>query len=194
MKRIISSLAIITAMVVFLLPDFTNAQPQEKPEWDKYSYIGVKKCGMCHKKDKDGNQLKVWEDSKHSKAFETLKSDEANKIAKELGHGDVAADAPACLKCHVPQFEVADARLEKDFNKEDGVQCESCHGPGSEYKSMKIMKDHQAAVENGMRDFTNKEDIKAFCETCHNDESPTFKGFEFEKMWEKIQHPIPAEG
>jgi len=28
-------------------------------------FYGAKKCGMCHKKDADGAQLKKWEDSKH---------------------------------------------------------------------------------------------------------------------------------
>ena len=26
----------------------------------EHNYVGVKKCGMCHKKDKIGNQLKIW--------------------------------------------------------------------------------------------------------------------------------------
>jgi hypothetical protein len=34
---------------------------------------------------------------------------------------------------------------------------------------------------------------KDLCVKCHNDGSPTFKGFEFEKMAAKIAHPIPAE-
>ena len=31
------------------------------------------------------------------------------------------------------------------------------------------------------------------CEKCHNSESPTFKGFNFEERWEKIQHPVPKK-
>jgi hypothetical protein len=29
------------------------------------------------------------------------------------------------------------------------------------------------------------------CKTCHNEESPTFAGFEYEEMVKKIAHPIP---
>jgi hypothetical protein len=31
------------------------------------------------------------------------------------------------------------------------------------------------------------------CTKCHNDESPTFKEFDFEKRWAKIAHPVPTE-
>lgn len=31
------------------------------PAKGENEYIGAKKCGMCHKKDKTGNQLAIWE-------------------------------------------------------------------------------------------------------------------------------------
>ena len=64
---------------------FTLAQP---------SYVGVKSCGMCHKSEKSGQQLSIWEGSKHSKAFEVLLSDEANKIATEKGFTTKASETP----------------------------------------------------------------------------------------------------
>ena len=69
-------------------------------------YVGTKTCGMCHKKDNEGNQLKVWEGSKHSKAYKTLLTEEANKIAKEKGAGDKAVEAEACLKCHTTGYNL----------------------------------------------------------------------------------------
>lgn len=150
-------------------------------------------CGMCHKKAEDGAQLKKWEESPHSKAYETLKTEEANKVAKEAGYDKPAVEVDDCLKCHVTGHGVDESRLGKMFKIEQGVQCESCHGPGSEYKSMKIMKNHEKAVANGLRDFKNDEDIKALCTGCHNDESPTFKEFNFEEIYPKIAHSIPSE-
>ena len=53
---------------------------------------------------------------------------------------------------------------------------------------MSIMKDREAAVANGLIIGLDQ----AYCEKCHNEKSPTFQGFEFEKQWELIKHPIPA--
>ncbi len=158
-----------------------------------HKYVGVKKCGMCHKKAKDGNQLKVWEDSKHANAFKTLQSAESDKIAKEKGFSTKAAETPECLVCHAVGYNLDAKMLDKKFNVEDGVQCEMCHGAGSDYKAKKIMKDHAAAVANGMTEYKDKAAIKAQCETCHNEKSPTFKSFDFEKRWAEIKHPIPKK-
>lgn len=155
-------------------------------------YIGVKKCGMCHKKDKTGNQLKVWKGSAHSKAFNTLKTAEADKISMEKDKKK-AVENENCLKCHAPEYNVDKALLGKSFKLEQGVQCETCHGPGSAYKSTKVMKDHAKAVAKGMTDFKDEATIKAKCETCHNPESPTFKEFKFEEEWAKIKHNVPKK-
>jgi len=78
--------------------------------------------------------------------------------------------------------------LTDKFNVSDGVQCETCHGPGSDYKSIKIMKDKKLAVENGLIIYDKPEQL---CLNCHNEESPYFKGFNFNEMWPKIEHSIP---
>lgn len=176
MKIVITVLSILLSS--FLL--FGQSAPSEK------QYIGVKVCGMCHKTDKQGSQLTIWENSKHSKAFEVLKTEAADKVAKDKGFNTPASETPECLKCHVSGYEVDKALLGPKFKMEDGVQCETCHGPGSEYKSNEIMKDRALAVENGLLVYENTE---ALCLHCHNEESPSFKGFNFEEMWEKIKHP-----
>lgn len=158
------------------------------------NYVGVDKCKICHKKPDQGEQLKIWENSQHSKAFETLKSEESAKIAKEKGLKVAAHEAPECLKCHVTGHDVAAEKKESKFKMEDGVQCETCHGPGSEYKSKKVMEDRKASIEKGMAAILVKDGTaEKQCKTCHNEESPTFKEFKFAEMWEKIKHPVPEE-
>ncbi|MBU1099468.1 MAG: cytochrome c family protein [Bacteroidetes bacterium] len=154
-------------------------------------YIGSKKCGMCHKKDNTGNQLAIWEKSAHAKAFEVLSSDAGKAIAKEKGIAD-PQKAAACLKCHATgQHE--GAKFDTKFEIADGVQCEACHGAGSEYKAMKVMKDHAASVAAGMTDYSVKGSAKAQCATCHENTEihPTNKDFDYEKNWAKISHMIP---
>ena len=160
---------------------------------DKAQFVGVKTCSMCHKKPEQGEQLKIWEASAHAKAYATLKTAEADKIAADRGLGK-AVEAAECLKCHATGYNEDAARIGKRFNVEDGVQCETCHGAGSEYKSKKVMQDHAKSVAAGMKDFTVEGAAEAQCRECHNEESPTFKGFEFKEMWEKIKHPVPEKG
>lgn len=157
----------------------------------KSTFIGAKKCGMCHKKDDGGKQLKIWEGSKHSKAFKTLQTAKADKIAAEKGFKTKAAETPECLICHATGYDLDAKMLDKGFKIEDGVQCETCHGAGSEYKAKKVMEDHAASVANGLTEYKDLKAIEDQCLTCHNDKSPTFKSFDFAKSWKKIEHPVP---
>lgn len=168
-------------VLIFFIPTLIFSQ-------NGFGYIGVEPCAMCHKTEKQGNQLGIWKDSKHAKAFETLKSEKSANIIKELGLTKPATEAPECLKCHASGYNVDASLIGKKFKIEDGVQCETCHGPGSEYKDMKVMKDRALAIEKGLKVHEN---IEAFCITCHNVESPTYIGFNFEEAWEKIKHKIP---
>ncbi|MBD3220293.1 cytochrome C554 [bacterium] len=166
---------------------------------EDYQYIGAYKCFMCHKKDKSGNQMQNWLDGPHSKAYETLASEESHAIAKEMGLGD-PQKADECLKCHVTDHDAPASAYDDRFKAKDksddhfvdGVGCEACHGPGSEYKSMKAMKDITAGELDGATVGLWTPD-EALCVSCHNEESPTFKGFDLEEYMAEIAHPIPAD-
>jgi hypothetical protein len=155
---------------------------------NEFGFIGAEKCGMCHKSDKQGNQLSIWQESKHSQAYFTLQTEKADRIASEKGFETPAVETPECLKCHASGYNVDESLLGKKFKVEDGVQCETCHGPGSEYKSKKVMQSREESIKNGLIVHENPED---FCIGCHNVESPTYVEFVYEEMWEKIKHPVP---
>jgi len=179
---LLTTFVFVIFLVLFLASSSTKSQ-------SSYKYVGVNSCvSACHKGDSKGRQLEIWQDSKHSKAYTSLQTPEADKIAQDKGFTTPAAETPACLKCHVLGKDIVEAELEAAFDKTQGVQCETCHGPGSEYKKLTIMKDKQKAIENGLIVHSEKE---AFCTTCHNSDSPTFKGFNYDEMWAKIQHPNP---
>jgi hypothetical protein len=168
--RFILLLAAIVASALLISPLITQANAAE--------YVGVAKCKMCHStKALGGIQYKLWEQTKHAKAMDALKA------AGE-------AENPKCLKCHTTGYgqpAVAGADL-------NNVQCEACHGAGSNYRSMKIMnkkafKENKAAaqkraIEAGLI-FPPTEEV---CVKCHNKESPNFKGFDFATYKEKIKH------
>lgn len=153
-----------------------------------HSFIGAEACGMCHKTEKQGSQLSIWQNSAHSKAYETLKTDKANQIAAEKGFKTPAVETAECLKCHVSGYGLDASMLGKKFKIEDGVQCETCHGPGSDYKDMKVMKDKDLAVKNGL---VMHDSLEKFCIGCHNVESPTFVDMNIDEAWQKIKHSIP---
>jgi hypothetical protein len=96
-----------------------------------------------------------WLTTVHAKAWDALKPEEQKK--------------DECIVCHSTGKDAAGVLI-------TGVQCEACHGPGSAYKSQANMKDKKLAMAAGLIEPT-----KAVCVKCHNDKSPTFKGFEFEK-------------
>jgi hypothetical protein len=157
------------------------------PALAENSYIGVDGCKMCHKKEATGDQYGKWAAGPHAGAYATLGTDAAKAAAAAAGIEGNPQEAPECLKCHVTAAGVDAARLDAKYKVEDGVGCESCHGAGSEYKSMKVMKDREASIAAGLV-IPNEET----CKTCHNEESPTFKGFDFAKYAAQIAHPNPA--
>lgn len=168
---------------------FLNAEtfsPQSE-----FKYVGVTTCvGACHKSEAQGNQYSIWKDSKHSQAFKSLETPRADSIASSQGFTTAAAETPKCVKCHTLGKEIVESELLETFDKTEGVQCETCHGPGSEYKKISIMKDKDQAMANGLIIHSEKE---AFCTHCHNSESPTFVSFDYDSMWEQIKHPKPAK-
>jgi len=170
-------------------------------------YVGSKKCKSCHNKAATGAQFKIWEASKHASAFETLKSDAAAKIATERGLKVPAYEAPECVKCHVVGFgkggyeikgeefwsQVTDkgkpTKAVKLMESLKGVGCEVCHGPGSKYKSSKNMKGIYAGTIEPASVGLLTPDEKT-CLGCHNDESPSFKEFNFEERFKEIVHSV----
>jgi Cytochrome c554 and c-prime len=177
-----------SALIVVLFSSLLFCQENTQP---KHGFVGAATCGMCHKTEKQGDQFGIWQKSPHAQAFKTLQTEKADKIAKDKGFDTPAAKTPACLKCHVSGYGVDASLLGKKFDMEDGVQCETCHGPGEDYKSIKVMKDKDAAVAAGLILVT---DVKTLCVKCHNSESPTYvENPDFDKMWDKIKHPIPGK-
>ncbi len=178
------SLLLLVACTVFLA---SSGVAQDKAA---RKYVGVKACAPCHKTEKSGKQFDIWQASKHAKAFVTLTEAKAAEIAKAKGLTKPASESPECLQCHT----IADAKdVDKTFDVKDGVQCEECHGAGSGYKTMAIMKDKAKAIANGLAEYKDDAAIEKKCRTCHNEKSPTFKDFKFQDMWAKIKHPVPKK-
>jgi len=198
MKLMLPALALALAM--FLIGTLITPVIQEpgavagetaKETEMKYDFIGVKKCSMCHKSEASGNQYGIWQESAHAKAYESLAGEEAKKIAKERDIAD-PQKAPECLKCHITAFPVLAKIADEKITLEEGVSCESCHGPGSGYWKKATMEGLKAGtIEPASVGLLAPG--KDRCVECHNEESPTYKEFDYDKFWAKIAHPVPAE-
>jgi len=182
MKKIM--LLLVIAFVYMLAVSLAFAQ-------DAHKYVGVSKCKLCHSADKIGAQFKVWEASQHAHAFADLASDTARAVAKARGIDD-PQKAKECLKCHETGYGLPAGEFESSFNPQDGVQCEACHGPGSDYWKMSTMKDVAAKkIDPASVGLTLP--TQEVCVKCHNQESPFYHGFDFDKYSAKISHPVPAD-
>jgi hypothetical protein len=152
---------------------------------------------MCHKKAEEGEQFAKWEASGHAKAFATLATPEAKEAAAKLGIDDPQKSGK-CLSCHSTAYNFTETVQSTEIPVEEGVSCESCHGPGKNYKKKEVMKDRQQCIANGMI-----YPAKDSCTLCHNEKSPTWKadrytlkdgtksGFDYDQAYEKIKHDRP---
>lgn len=136
----------------------------------KHEFVGADKCKICHK-----DVFTAWQATGHAKAFDVLSDEEKKK--------------PECVSCHIT------GKL-ADGTQLNGVQCEMCHGAGSDYKSPKIKsktgwanereKYVAMAKEAGLILSPTEED----CKRCHKKEgNPNFKEFKFEEA-KKLVHPV----
>jgi hypothetical protein len=138
------------------------------------NYLGVKKCKMCHMK-----QFKSWEQTKMAKSFELLKPGTAPDAKKAAGldaSKDYTKDA-SCLGCHTVNGK-ADM---------PGVQCESCHGAGSDYMKVMMKNRNYKLADVKALGLISPPD-EATCTKCHNEKSPFYKPFNFEERKEQGTH------
>ena len=150
-----------------------------------HAFVGADKCKLCHNSLAKGAQYNRWKEEKHSKAYLTLAGEEAKKLAAAKGIAD-PQKAAECLKCHVTGHGAPADKLTDKYKVEDGVGCESCHGPGGDYWTKEVMQDKQKSIAAGM-----KIPDEQTCKGCHNPESPSYKEFDFKTYHAKIAHPNP---
>ena len=174
----------IIVLVMIVSPEALIAAPR---------YAGSDKCKICHNRKDQVSQFDIWSKSGHARAYATLATDKAKQFAAKAGVKGDPQKAAECLECHVTGYGEDSTHFAESFARENGVQCESCHGPGSDYKSPSIMSSpkyasnragqHTLAVNAGLV----MPDEKT-CVRCHNKRSPAFKGFVFKDYYEKITH------
>jgi hypothetical protein len=142
-----------------LLMEFLSATKM-RPVWTREKakaqqgspaeYISANACAECHL-----DQFIKWSNSKHVRATDSLMF---NKNDFDAG----------CLQCH------ATGKKANELPKFTAVQCEQCHGPGSNH-ALKPVKGYGRIT-----------DLKSACLSCHTQQ--TSPNFDPQAAWLKIKH------
>jgi predicted CXXCH cytochrome family protein len=140
-KRFMTMIKGATAVLLLLLMGTAGAYSEPSA-----TYVGWKSCAPCHADIADS-----WQNTRHAKAMESLKKSNQETL-------------PACVKCHVTGYEKDGGFIDNELTPEmAGVQCDACHGPGSEHAS-------SPTAQN-----TVKESGAALCRQCHTEgQDPKF--------------------
>ncbi|MHC4939283.1 MAG: multiheme c-type cytochrome [Planctomycetota bacterium] len=155
----LSLILIVTAQVQSGPQDEGAAAPDPT---EGAHYVGEAKCKKCHFK-----QHRSWKKSevyKHAGAYEVLKA-----VLKSEDQKD--SEGRACLSCHVTGYGHGDRDGFKDVASSGhllGVQCESCHGPGSKHVEAgeKLKAEKRKKFNPGEKTY-NVKHVTA-CADCHN--------------------------
>ncbi|RJR21830.1 MAG: hypothetical protein C4581_01580 [Nitrospiraceae bacterium] len=184
MKKITGFVSILFVMALFVAT-YANAA----------DYIGAKKCKACHMK-----QYKSWSETTMAHSFDVLKAGEkvAEKKKAGLEDKDYTTD-PKCLKCHTTGYGKGGFVSMEKTPDLAGVQCESCHGAGSEYSAlMKKNKEFPLAEAKAAGLVIPSEDEKG-CMSCHGGESPFVEKvdakykFDFKERLKKTHEHFPLK-
>ncbi len=185
-KKILFVPILIVAGILMTAPDI----------FSQHSTIGPGGCGLgqsnCHAADNDW-----WKDDDHKFTVESIYEDfdRYSLIADRAGVGadKMMNGSSDCMKCHATVVSGNEAD-----EVEEGVSCESCHGPGGGYKDPHQTGEAKDGYQRtgyleglklGMFEMSNLKVRAEVCVGCHyiNDEKliraghPTGDGFGYAK-------------
>ncbi len=181
----------LTVAVVLAIRVVSCASGLTADETKHPVFVGAAVCAKCHAGAGFGYQHCAMLLHGHAKAYATLATPEAKEIARLSGIPQEPQEAAMCLGCHATGADSEEWEKDETFHVEDGVQCEKCHGPGSEYMSEGVMTDPAAARAAGLM-MPQKND----CMNCHKLKGShaavlKTKKYDVDEAWEQLKHPSP---
>ncbi|MGO9111884.1 MAG: multiheme c-type cytochrome [Thermoguttaceae bacterium] len=204
----ICALAVLLPALFFMTripPPLPAAEPAAEPK-ESYSgapvpeaaprpavYVGARVCATCHVGRQQGDQMSRWLLSKHSRAYAALARPESKQIAELSGIPLEPQRSTMCLGCHSTGTFAEASEKDDTFFAEDGVQCELCHGPGSEHAEAQATMSVAAAKRAALPMPTMRD-----CMGCHKEKgshTAVLKrpAVDMNKAWDSIAHPMPPD-
>jgi hypothetical protein len=165
-------ISLLQAWPALVLGQNPGAAAQRNPS----KYIGPGSCSAsaCHggvAPAKNSrilqNEFSTWVvQDKHAQAYDVLQNPVAQRMGTILGIGK-PVNEPKCLACHA----LATSQLERgrEFAINEGVSCESCHGPSSAWLGPHTTRgwSRRQSLALGMYDTEDLISRAEKCATCH---------------------------
>jgi hypothetical protein len=155
----------------------TTAPAPPAPVSEPGHYVGVASCANsgCHGATHPLNATRVLQNEyytwlskgRHAQAYNVLFSERSARIARNMRVGGKAYEASLCLDCH--STNVPKNLVSGRIDREDGVQCEACHGPASGWRDEHTQPGwtHAQSVARGMNDLRVIPARGDLCLSCH---------------------------
>ena len=156
-------------------------------------FVGSKRCAECHDGPAMNHQATRWLGTAHSRAYAGLASPEARAIARISGVPVEPQRSPLCLGCHATGAAAEDWEKDDTFTMRDGVQCEKCHGAGSEHVSFHSAANPATTLKPRLENPSGGD-----CMKCHK-EKPSHTNvlkpasFDLTVALKTIAHPTPED-
>jgi len=150
----------------------TDAAVRLDSQMSSPRYLGAASCSSssCHGgAGEQHNQFIVWSQRDfHQRASLILTNARSARIAERLSIND-ASISTRCTVCHSPLTTISPTRLSDKNHPDNGVSCESCHGPAEAWLRSHTRRDYTYAmrVSTGMRDLRNWYVRANACVACH---------------------------
>jgi hypothetical protein len=152
-------------------------QPSATPgETGKYSGPGSCASSNCHGGVTPKglvriaqNEYSIWAaQDKHSRAYNVLSNPTSIRMGKLIGLEQAPNKSDKCLACHALNVH-SEQRAQTFQSIDDGVSCESCHGPAVGWLGPHTLKgqSHEQSLRLGMYDTRDLAKRTDRCLTCH---------------------------
>lgn len=165
------------------IPAFSqNEMPvSNRPQDSGADFVGAVGCSssLCHGgAGPNRGSYTTWKAKDiHHTSWETLGTNRSDAMAKAIG-GESALKTWRCTECHMPMATVPPSRMSADVDPKDGVSCETCHGPASEWIRTHTRLDltHAQRLSIGMKDLESLYVRANTCIACHQNVDPGLLG------------------
>ncbi len=151
-------------------------EPAAAPRFRAGQYVGPASCATANCHGSSGprrgrvlhDEYTTWiHKDRHNRAHEALFSESAWLIYRNAKLAREPYAEPACLACHA--LAVPESAHARPIELEDGVSCESCHGPAGGWIDRHTEEGwtHEDSVAAGMTDLADLEVRAGVCLGCH---------------------------